>query len=56
MSMSTNSAKARIGQLLGDGHDAQCRPGGALPCPVKGVSPGDRQRFCILARRLERGL
>lgn len=48
--------EARIGQLLGDAREAQCRPGGALPCEVKGISGTDRQRFRILARGLERGL
>lgn len=48
--------EARIGQLLGDAHEAQCRPGGALPSAVKGVSPQDRNRFRILARGLEHGL
>jgi hypothetical protein len=47
--------EARIGQLLGDGEQAQRRPGGALPSLVKGVSPNDRCRFRILARGLERG-
>lgn len=48
--------EARIGQLLGDARDAQCREGGALPSLVKGVSHQDRNRFRVPARGLDRGL